>query len=133
GGRYIVPLSMEVPPDAVRFEKKGDKQHLQFDFFGVIRESSDRIIARLGSGFDIALTDEQYRAIRSNNIFYRQDAELNPGEYSVEVIVRDKLSGKMAAKKTTLVLPDANGEFSSSAVVLSRHAFPSKPLPGASG
>ena len=133
GGRYIVPLSMEVPPDAVKFDKKGDKQYVQFDFFGVIRESSDRIIARLGSGFDIALTDEQYRAILSNNIFYRQDAELNPGEYSIEVIVRDKLSGKMAAKRTPLVLPDANSEFASSAVVVSRHAVSSKPLQGTSG
>jgi VWFA-related protein len=133
GGRYIVPLSMEVPPGAVKFDKKGDKQHLLFDFFGVIREPSDRIIARLGAGFDIALTDEQYRAILSNNIFYRQDAELDPGTYSIELIVRDKLSGKMAARRTTLVLPEANAEFSASAVVLSRHAVAQKTHPGASG
>jgi len=133
GGRYIVPLSMEVPPSAVTFDKKGDKQHLQFDFFGVIRESSDRIIARLGAGFDISLTADQYRAILNNNIFYRQDAELDPGTYSIELIVRDKLSGKMAARRSTLVLPEANAEFSTSAVVLSRHAVPSKPVPGASG
>jgi VWFA-related protein len=133
GGRYIVPLSMEVPPNAVKFDKKGDKQHLLFDFFGIIRESSDRIIARLGSGFDIALTAEQYRAILNNNIFYRQDAELDPGTYSIELIVRDKLSGKMAARRATLVLPEANAEFSTSAVVLSRHAVPSSTVPGASG
>jgi VWFA-related protein len=133
GGRYIVPLSMEVPPNAVKFDKKGDKQHLQFDFFGVIRESSDRIIARLGADFDIALTAEQYRAIVNNNIFCRQDAELDPGTYSIELIVRDKLSGKMAARRATLVLPEANAEFSTSAVVLSRHAVRSQPLPGASG
>jgi VWFA-related protein len=133
GGRYVVPLSMEVPPNAVKFDKKGDKQHLVFDFFGVIRESSDRIIARLGGGFDIALTAEQYSAILNNNIFYRQDAELYPGTYSIELIVRDKLSGKMAARRTTLVLPEANAEFSASAVVLSRHAVPSKTPPGGSG
>lgn len=131
GGRYIVPLSMEVPPDAVKFEKKGDKQHLLFDFFGVIRDSSDRIIARLGSGFDIALTAEQYQAIQNNNIFYRQDAELEPGAYSIEVIVRDKLAGKMAGRKTPLVLPEPKAEFSSSAVVLSRYAVPSKTSQGA--
>jgi VWFA-related protein len=133
GGRYIVPLSLEVPPSAVKFEKKGDKQHVQFDFFGVIRESSDRIIARLGAGFDIVLTPDQYRAILNNNIFSRQDAELDPGSYTIELIVRDKLSGKMAAKKTTVVLPEANAEFSTSAIVLSRHAAPSKAPPEASG
>jgi VWFA-related protein len=133
GGRYIVPLSMEVPPGAVKFDKKGDKQHLQFDFFGVVRESSNKIIARLGAGFDIALSDEQYRAILNNNIFCRQDAELDPGTYSFELIVRDKLTGKMAGRKATLVLPEANAEFSTSAVVLSRHAVSSKTQPGTSG
>jgi VWFA-related protein len=131
--RFIVPLSIEVPPNAVKFEQKGDKQHVQFEVFGVIRESSDRIIARLGGGFDIALTAEQYRAILSNNIFYRQDAELDPGTYSIEFIVRDRLSGKMAGRKTTLVLPAASVEFSTSAVVLSRHAVPANNPPGASG
>jgi VWFA-related protein len=130
-GRYVVPLSIEVPPNALTFEKKGDKQHLQFDFFGVIRESSDRIIARLGGGVDSALTAEQYRVFLSNTLFYRQDSELGPGTYSIELIVRDKLSGKMAAKRTTLVLPEANTEFSASAVVLSRHAVPIKTQPGA--
>ena len=133
GGRYIVPLSIEVPPNALTFDKKGDKQHLQFDFFGVIRESSDRIIARLGGGVDTALTAEQYRVFLSNNLFYRQDSELGPGTYSIELIVRDKLSGKMAARRTTLVLPEANAEFSASPVVLSRHAVPTKTLPGAIG
>jgi len=132
GGRYIVPLSMEVPPSAVKFDKKGDKLHLQFDFFGIIRESSEKIIARLGAGFDIALSDEQYRAILNNNIFCRQDAELDPGTYSFELIVRDKLTGKMAGRRTTLVLPEANADFSTSAVVLSRHAVSSKPQPGTS-
>jgi hypothetical protein len=122
-----------VPPSALTFEKKGDKQHLQFDFFGVIRESSDRIIARLGGGVDTALTAEQYRVFLSNNLFYRQDSELGPGTYSIELIVRDKLSGKMTGRKTTLVLPEANAEFSTSAVVLSRHAVPFKAPPGASG
>jgi len=131
-GRYIIPLSIEVPPNAVKFDQKGDKQHVQFDVFGVIRESSDRIIARLGGGFDIALTAEQYRAIMSNNIFYRQDAELDPGTYSIELIVRDRLSGKMAARKASLVLPVTNDEFSTSAVVLSRYAVPANNRPGAS-
>lgn len=130
-GRYIVPLSIEVPPNALTFEKKGDKQHLQFDFLGVIRESSDRIVSRLGGGVDTALTAEQYRVFLSNTLFYRQDSDLGPGTYSIELIVRDKLSGKMAAKRTTLVLPEANTEFSASAVVLSRHAVPTKTQPGA--
>ncbi len=132
-GRYVVPLSVELPPSAVKFERRGAKQHLQFDVIGVIRDASGKFVARLGGGFDISLTAEQYQAILRNNIFYRQDAELDPGTYSLELIVRDKLSGKMAARRVTLVLPEANAEFSTSAVVLSRHAVPIKTPSGASG
>ena len=35
----------------------------------------------------------------NNNIFYRQDMVLAPGEYTLDVIVRDKLTGKTAAKR----------------------------------
>jgi VWFA-related protein len=130
-GRYIVPLSIELPPSAVKFDRKGDKQHVEFDVLGVIREAPARIIGRLGGGFDIGLSAEQYQAILKNNIFYRQDMELVPGSYIVELIVRDKLSGKMAGRRETLVLPVADAGFSTTGVVLSRYAVPTNNSPGA--
>src|SRR5262249_5274951 len=98
-GRYIVPLSIEVPPSAVKFDQRGDKQQMQLEILGVIRESANKVLSRLGGNFDIGLTADQFKAVVNNNIFYRQDIELAPGTYNLELIVRDKLSGKMAAKK----------------------------------
>jgi VWFA-related protein len=121
-GRYVVPLSIEVPPSAMQFDRRGNKHQVQFEVLGVVRQTPDKILARLGGNFDIALTAEQYQAILNNNIFYRQDMELAPGTYSIELLFRDKLSGKMAGKKEALVLPEANAEFSTSGVVLSRQA-----------
>jgi VWFA-related protein len=122
-GQYIVPLSVEVPPGAVKFEGKGDKQHMQFDVLAVIRETQDKILSRLGGSFDVELAAEQYQSILNNNIFYRQDMELAPGSYAIDLIVRDRLSGKMAARKERLVLPAPDSEFSASSVVLSRTAL----------
>ncbi|HEX8088431.1 MAG TPA: VWA domain-containing protein, partial [Blastocatellia bacterium] len=51
-GQYIVPLSIEVPPAAVKFERKGDKQRMQLDVLAVIRETEDKILSRLGGSFD---------------------------------------------------------------------------------
>jgi hypothetical protein len=58
--------------------------------------------------------------------------ELPPGDYTIDLIVRDRMSGKMAAKKMKLVLPAPDAEFATSAVVLSRLALPVKtpPVPG---
>ena len=131
GETYIVPLSLEVPPSEVKFDRKGDKQVVQFDVVGVIREAPGKIIARLGGGFNIPLTTEQYETIQQNNIFFRQDMELFPGAYSIEIVFRDRLSGKIAAKKRELVLPALNSEFSMSGVALSRFVEPIKKSPGA--
>src|SRR5262249_35593912 len=65
-----------------------------------------------------------------NNIFFRQDMELTPGTYDIELVFRDKLSGKMAGKRRQLVLPAVNSEFSMSGVVLSRYVEPIKKTPG---
>jgi VWFA-related protein len=126
---YVVPLSLEVPPDAVKFDRKGDKQVVQFDVVGVVREAPGKIVARLGGGFNIPLTAEQYESIHQNNIFFRQDMELLPGVYNVEIVFRDTLSGKIAAKRRELVLTALNSEFSMSGVTLSRFAEPIKKSP----
>ncbi|HEX5734522.1 MAG TPA: VWA domain-containing protein [Blastocatellia bacterium] len=120
-GRYKVPLSIEVPPSSVKFEQKDNKQLLQLEFLGVIRETPAKVLTRLGGSFKIVLTAEQYQSILTNNIFYRQDIDLAPGAYDVELIIRDRLTGKMAARKEKLFLPAADTAFSTSGLVLSRH------------
>lgn len=120
-GRYKVPLSIEVPPSAVKFDQKGNKQLLQLEFLGVIRETPTKILNRLGGSFNIVLSAEQYQSILTNNIFYREDMDLAPGAYDVDLIIRDRLTGKMAARKEKLFLPAADTEFSASSLVLSRY------------
>jgi VWFA-related protein len=122
-GFYIVPLSFEMPPAAVQFGRKGDKQRLQLDVLGVVRaEGEDKILSRLGGNFDVSLTKEQYDAVVSDKIFYRQDVELGAGNYTVDLIVRDRVSGKSAAKRQQLSLPVAGADFYATEAVLSRHA-----------
>jgi VWFA-related protein len=118
-GHYLVPLALEVPPSLVKFERKGDRQTAQFEVLGVLKQGPETILLRLGSPFNVALTDAQYKVLSANNIFYRQDLELAPGAYTVELIFRDKLSGKMAGKREQLVLPDVDAAFSTSGVVVS--------------
>lgn len=125
-GLYTIPVSIELPPAAVTFERKGERQRMHLDFLGVVKEGPGRILSRLGGSFDVALTDEQYRAILNNNIFYRQDMALAPGDYTIELIVRDRLSGKVAAKSEKLSIPETGSEFSTSRVVLSRYAEPAR-------
>jgi VWFA-related protein len=122
-GYYIVPLSFEIPPAALEFDHKGDKQRLQLDVLGVVRrESDDKILSRLGGNFDVGLTAQQYESILNDKIFYRQDMELEAGSYSIDLVVKDRISGKVAAQRQRLVLPLTDSEFFATEAVLSRHA-----------
>jgi VWFA-related protein len=131
-GYYIVPLSFEIPPSAVEFGQKGDRQRLQLDVLGLVRgEGDDKILSRLGGNFDVELTAKQYESILNDKIFYRQDMQLEAGAYTIELVVKDRLSGKVAAKRRSLTLPVTDSEFSATEAVLSRHAEPVRqPLTG---
>lgn len=119
-GLYTVPLALELPPSAVKFERKGDKRLMQLEVLGVLK-AADKTLSRLGGNFDVNLSDTDYQTIVNNNIFYRQDMVLAPGEYTLDVIVRDKLSGKTAAKREEFVVREADSEFAATPVVLSRY------------
>ena len=123
-GLYTVPLAIELPPDAVKFERKGDKNLLQLEVLGVLKATPEKIVSRLGGNFDVNLSAEDYKAIQSNNIFYRQDLQLAPGDYTIDLIIRDRQSGKISARREQLVLAEPDSEFAITPLVLSRHVEP---------
>jgi VWFA-related protein len=131
-GYYIVPLSFEIPTGSIEFASKGDKKRLQLDVLGLVRgEGHDEIVSRLGGNFDVELTARQYESIVKDKIFYRQDIHLEAGVFTIELVVKDRLSGRVAAKRQTLTLPDTDSEFSATEAVLSRRAEPQRqPLTG---
>jgi VWFA-related protein len=126
-GVYLVPLSFEIPPAEIKFDRQGDKQRLQLEVLGVIRaEGDEKILSRLGGNFDVSLTPQQYESILNDKIFYRQDIQLYSGNYTIDLIVRDRLSGKAVARQEKLVLPGERADLWATEPVLSRHAEPLK-------
>ena len=128
-GLYTVPMALELPPNAVKFERKGEKHSMQLEVLGVLKTSTDRTLARLGGNFDVNLSTADYNQILNNDLFYRQDLQLAAGEYVIELMVRDKQSGKLAARREQLVLSEADAEFAATPLVLSRYVEPASELP----
>jgi VWFA-related protein len=127
-GLFTVPVALELPPAAVKFERKGDKRSMQLEVLGVLKATPEKVLSRLGGNFDVSLTDADYQSIVNNNIFYRQDMVLAPGDYTLDLIVRDRLSGKTTAKRVQFVVPEPDSEFAATPIVLSRYVEQA-PLP----
>jgi len=122
-GFYLVPLLFDIPPGSVTFNERGGKRRLKLDVLGLVRnEGEDRILSRLGGSFNVELSPQQYESILNDKIFYRQDIELQAGNYTIDLMVRDRLSGNAAARREKLVLPAAVSEFSVTNPILSRQA-----------
>jgi len=128
-GLYNIPVAIEIPPSAVKFDRKGDKQAMQLEVLGVVKVGADRLLSRLGGNFDVNLSANDYNQIVNNNIFYRQDLQLTSGEYTIDLIVKDKQSGKISARREQFVLPEPDAEFATTPVVLSRFVAPASQLP----
>jgi hypothetical protein len=128
-GLYTVPLAIEVPPSAVKFERKGATQSMQLEVLGVLKATPDKMLSRLGGNFDVILSADDYTQILNNNIFYRQDLQLTSGDYTIDLLVRDKQSGKVTARREHLVLPEPDAEFATTPVVLSRFVEAASQLP----
>jgi VWFA-related protein len=128
-GLYTVPLAIEVPPSAVKFERKGASQSMQLEVLGVLKATPDKMLSRLGGNFDVILSADDYTQILNNNIFYRQDLQLTSGDYTIDLLVRDKQSGKVTARREHLVLPEPDAEFATTPVVLSRYVEAASQLP----
>lgn len=128
-GLYTVPVAIELPPSAVKFERRGDKHSMSLEVLGILKATPDRMLSRLGGNFDVNLSENDYKRILSNSIFYRQDLQLAPGEYTLDLIVKDRQSGKTTARRRQLVLPEPDAEFATTPVVLSRYVEPASELP----
>ncbi len=127
-GMYVVPMAIELSPQAMQFERKGEKRSLQLEVIGVLKATPDKVLSRLGGNFDVSLTDREYQSIVSNNIYYRQDLQLTPGDYTIDLIVKDRKSGKISALREQVVLPEMDTEFSATPLVLSRYVEAANPL-----
>jgi VWFA-related protein len=122
-GFYVVPLLFDIPPRSVTFDERAGKRRLQLDVLGVVRnEGEDKILSRMGGNFNVELTSQQYESILNDKIFYRQDIELQAGNYTIDLIVKDRVSGNAAARRQKLELPVVDSEFSATNAILSHQA-----------
>jgi VWFA-related protein len=122
-GAYVVPLLLDIPPASVQFDEQNGKRRLQLDVMGLVRkEGEDEILSRLGGNFNVELTPEQYQSILNDKIFYRQDIELEAGNYTIDLMVKDKASGKTAARREKIILPVVSEQFTATSPILGRRA-----------
>jgi VWFA-related protein len=96
-GKKTVHFVLNVAPDAYLVDV-ADSNHLMIDFVAIARtETGQQAGQPMGKKIDVHATAEQLASINEKGISYRGVLDLAPGEYSVRIVVRDGLSGRIGS------------------------------------
>ncbi len=80
-----------------------------FTIVAVLRDATGRVVKKLSDYYPMkGALDRIDEAIRRKVLFYRE-ADLSPGVYSVDVVVRDNRNGATSIRHLPLQVPDVEG------------------------
>ncbi len=90
---YIVVLA----PDPTLIDVV-DNNHVALDFVALAKTPEGKPVGQpVGKRIDLHSTAQQLATIREKGINYRDALDLAPGEYTVRIVVRDSLSGRIGS------------------------------------
>lgn len=96
-GKKSLRFILTVAPDAIMVDA-ADNNHLMVDFVALGRtETGQQAGQPMGKKIDVHATAEQLTSIKEKGITYRGELDLAPGEYSVRIVVRDGLNGRIGS------------------------------------
>src|SRR2546425_873452 len=83
---YRVPVILEIPTAAVRFEKRGDMNQAQFQVLGLVRDAHNNLMMRFGGPTQFKSTSAEYDVLKAGDISFLESLQLPAlRPYSVEV------------------------------------------------
>ncbi len=122
GARSDVLLYLEAPMADFTFEKQNNEFSSKIDLMLAVKNSAGRIIEKFSQEFPVFGPAIRQAETQTRNFVFYRTANLVPGKYAVEAVIRDPKSQKTATKRAVLVVPDRSGSklHVSSVVVVKR-------------
>jgi VWFA-related protein len=115
----IVPVSLELDGDGLKFEQKGSNSEAKFEFVAQVTDSKGRVSGVARDAVQVRLPAEKAEKIKAGGIFYSTGFQLKPGSYKMKFVVRDNLTGKLGSFEQPINVPAINlKKLGSSSIVL---------------
>ncbi|HMG32991.1 MAG TPA: VWA domain-containing protein [Blastocatellia bacterium] len=119
----VVALYCLFPVSALHFDvdQKAKTFASRFGVLGLIRNSSNEIVRKVGQEFVLKGPSSQLEEIKQRPQIYNKLVLLPPGDYTLDTVIRDSVTGKGAVARSRFSVPDDGPDkLSMSSVVLSR-------------
>ncbi len=105
-GKFFVPIAVKLPGSAVPLKKQGGAETTEFDFIGQIKDSKNSSVAAVRDNIRIKLREKEAVSASSRSLVYDTGFTLAIGEYSLKMLVRENLTGKIGTFETKFTIPD---------------------------
>jgi VWFA-related protein len=102
--RYFVPISVAVPGSAIPVPAEKDKDKMELDVLGFVRDEQGRPVGRLQQ--TITLPPGSTGTVASKQVLYTTAVDLPPGKFDVKVVVRENTSGLMGSFEAPVIVPE---------------------------
>lgn len=101
----IVPVSIEIAGDGLKFVEKGSDHEGKFEFVAQVTDAKGKVSSVARDAVQVRLPAEKAEKIRAGGIFYSTNFQLRPGPYKLKFLVRDNNTGKLGSFEQPIDAP----------------------------
>lgn len=104
--QYFVPVAVKIPGSAIPLKKQGGAETTTIDFVGQVKDARGAVAATVRDSIKIQLREEKAGKLRSSSLVYDTGFTLPPGSYTMRMVVRENLTGKLGSFDARFTIPD---------------------------
>jgi VWFA-related protein len=121
GGKYRVPVILEIPSQSIRFDSIQGKYFAKLVIVGLVRDRVGNLVKRFGGPVQVELSEAEHDMLKPGTVSFVNHIQLpTAGDYSFEVWVKDLLSGTGSNSQQAINIRSSEPVLSLSTILLSK-------------
>jgi VWFA-related protein len=118
-----VNLAMEIPGDALNFEKEKGKYHAELNLLGVAYRDDGTVAARFSDTGKLDMDKKEQKELSKGNYPYQNSFDIAPGKYKLKVVLSTGADSFAKIEKPLEIEPYNGKQFGLSGVALSNEYY----------
>jgi VWFA-related protein len=125
-GEPLGVVVFDVPLNGIEFTKDQGKQLYQvhFSVLALLKDAQGSVVRKFSQDVPRQGPLATLNGFRAGHFIYSQYTPLAPGRYTLETVVSDRITGKISARKSSVLIPPVTDGVGISSLVRVRSVFP---------
>src|SRR2546426_8283242 len=101
----IVPITVEIPNQALDYRKLGDLYKASVGIYGRVTALSGMVAAEFEDRIASEYREPQFEGGQKQKSMYQKMVSLRPGRYKLEMVIKDLNSGNVGTVERSIYVP----------------------------